>query len=90
MAIKQKQIPSTTKCPRNEAIKALSHIIGQLKEQNHAIILAVDADQTPLECSTSNRIKQHSIEWLRMEHSLDDPFILLNKDRLTSTTTTPF
>jgi hypothetical protein len=66
-----------TKCPRKEAIKALSDIIGKLQEEEHAIIIAIDANQTPEECRHSQGVRNHTIEWLRIEHDLDDPFISL-------------
>jgi hypothetical protein len=75
-----------SKCPRKEAIKALSRIIGKLQEEDHAIVLAVDANQTLAECRTSQGIKMHSIEWLRLEHDLQDPFINLTGNRPPSTT----
>jgi hypothetical protein len=49
-AKREKTIPKTTFCPRKEAIKALSTLITDLQEQNHAIILMVDANQTSKEC----------------------------------------
>jgi hypothetical protein len=42
-------VPYTTKCPRKEAIKALRIMIGDLQAKDHAIVLALDANQTPLE-----------------------------------------
>jgi hypothetical protein len=76
-------------CPRKEAIKALSTLLGTLQEQDHAIILLLDANQTPRECHTSQNIKKHSIEWLKMEHGLDDPFIELCGQRPPTTTLHP-
>lgn len=66
---------NSTFCPRKAAIKALSDVLTSLQEQNHAIILMVDANQTHQECYTNKGIKPHSIEWLRIEHGLDDPFV---------------
>jgi hypothetical protein len=88
-AIKKKQIPSNHLCPRKEAIKALSQIIGELQSQDHAIILTVDANQSVSECHSNMGLKTHTIEWLRIEHGLDDPFITLQGSRPTSTTNTP-
>jgi hypothetical protein len=34
----------------------------------------IDANQASNECVTTKGVKQHSIEWLRQEHGLDDPF----------------
>ncbi len=70
-ALKKKNLPSTTLCPRKEAIKALSSIIGELQSQDHAIILSIDANQTPSECQNASGVKPHTIEWLRIEHGLD-------------------
>ncbi len=63
-ALKKKNIPSPKLCPRIEAIKALSSIIGELQSQDYAIILSIDANQTPFECQTASGIKPHTIEWL--------------------------
>jgi hypothetical protein len=60
-ALKQKKAPSPTKCPRKEAILALSTVIGQLQEQNHSIILNIDANQTPLECHNEKGVKPCTI-----------------------------
>jgi hypothetical protein len=35
----------------------------------------IDANQASHECVTTKGVKLHSIEWLRLEHGLDDPFI---------------
>lgn len=88
-ALKSNKALLMNRCPRKEAIKALSDIIAALQEQDHAIILTIDANQTPLECQNANGIKPHSIEWLRMEHGLDDPFLLLHNKRPNTTTNTP-
>jgi hypothetical protein len=87
--LRKKQAPSTKCCPRKEAIKALSEKISELQEQDHAIILTIDANQTPLECRNTNGLKPYTIEWLRLEHGLDDAFLLLHGTRPDSTTTTP-
>jgi hypothetical protein len=74
-AKKQKRAPTSSFCPRKAAIKELSNTIASLQEQDHAIILMIDANQTSKECFSSKGIKTHSIEWLRIEHGMDDPFI---------------
>jgi hypothetical protein len=88
-AMNQKKHPSSNLCPRREAIKALSSIISELQSQDHAIILNIDANQTPTECYTKAGIKIHTIEWLKTEHGLDDPFLMLHDARPSSTTITP-
>jgi hypothetical protein len=85
-ALNNKSTPSTSKCPRREAIKALSQIIGELQQQDHAIVLTIDANQTSLESHNASGPKPHSIEWLRMEHGMDDPFEKLHGDRPSSIT----
>jgi hypothetical protein len=72
---KRSKIPLTTFCPRKAAIKALSDLLTYLQEQDHAIILMVDANQSHQECFTNKGVKIHSIEWLRIEHGLEDPFV---------------
>jgi hypothetical protein len=78
--------PAMTKCPRKEAIRALSTLIDELQEKDHAIILALDANQTPGECHTSTGLKKHSIEWLKVEHDLSDPFVEITGNRPPTTT----
>ncbi len=73
-AKKRKTKPSTNYCPRKAAIKELSKLLASLQEKDHSIILMIDANQVSHECFTAKGIKQHIIEWLRLEHGLDDPF----------------
>ncbi len=73
-AMKNKPLPICV-CPRKEAIKALGKIFEKLQFKNHAIILVVDANQTPAECFNGNGIIKHSIECPKVECSLDDPFL---------------
>jgi hypothetical protein len=87
-AMKRNKILPTSTCPRKEAIKALGNAIEDLQKRNHAIILMIDANQTPKESKTKATIKQHSIEWLRVEYGLTDPFIELVRGRPNTTTTT--
>ncbi len=73
---KKKRIKSRANyCPRKDAIKELSNLIASLQEQEHAIILMIDANQASIECVNSKGIEPHSIEWLRVEHGLDDQLI---------------
>jgi hypothetical protein len=79
---------SPNKCPRKEAIKAIGENIQDLQKQDHAIILMIDANQTINECKTKNSIITHSIEWLRIEYDLTDPFVDIMGKRPDSTTLT--
>jgi hypothetical protein len=88
-AMQNNTIWEPTKCPRKEAIKALSSIIKKLQDEDHAIVLAINANQTPTECYSKSTVRQYSIEWLRREHGLDDPFIELINQRPPSTTKNP-
>jgi hypothetical protein len=76
-------------CPRKEAIKELSHLIYELQVKGHAIILLLDANQTSKECHTKQTLKHHSIEWLRIEHGMTNPFVDLMQKRPDTTTLTP-
>jgi hypothetical protein len=89
VALKNNLIPSTSKCPRQEAIKALSQIIGELQQQDHAIVLTIDAHYMPLDCHNVSGPKCHSIEWLCMEHRLDNPLKTLHGKLTNSTALTP-
>lgn len=46
-------------------------------KKNHAIVLMIDANQSLNECFSGNQIKPFSIEWLRVQRGLEDPFITL-------------
>jgi hypothetical protein len=61
--------------------RALSQLIHTLQEQDHAILLALDANQTTKECYKGATLKNDTIEWLRQEHSLIDPFVELFQQR---------
>ncbi len=88
-ALKESTILPAIICPRKEAIKALGEIIGKLQEDNHAIILTIDANQTPQESLTRNGLKKYSIEWLRQEYGMQDPFVELCSTRPPTTTIHP-
>jgi hypothetical protein len=88
-ALKNNTIWNNNKCPRKEAIKALSQLIGDLQQQGHSIILAIDANQTPAECFSKSTLKPFSIEWLRQEHAMSDPFSDIFSKRPSTTTVTP-
>ncbi len=85
-AIKENKLWEKAKCPRKEANKALSEIIHTLQEQDHAILLALDANQTPKEYYKADTLKTDTIEWLRQEHGLIDPFMEMFQQRPQSTT----
>jgi hypothetical protein len=88
-AIKNGQALPPKMCPRQEAIKAIGEIIHELQSQNHALLLLIDANQTPKESTTKHTIKKYSIEWLRVTYGLTDPFIELLQQRPNTTTLTP-
>jgi len=46
-----------------------------LQQQGNAIILMLDANQTPAECCKGNQLKSYFIEWLRLQRGLQDPFL---------------
>lgn len=85
----KKNTPYQHKCPRKEAIKELYSTILELKSKNHSIILALDANQTSTSCYSKGTAKHHTIEWLRLETGLDDPFIQIHGHRPTTTTIHP-
>jgi len=82
------QLPQKDFCPRIEAIKCLDELISTLQQQQHGIILMLDANQTYQECTSMSSIKPHSIKWLRIRHGMDDPFRQLLDSRPYSTTQT--
>jgi hypothetical protein len=49
----------------------------------------LDANQTMRDCYKGSSVKKYSIEWLRLERGLTDPFVHLMNNRPNSTTTTP-
>ncbi|MFN9982340.1 MAG: hypothetical protein ACK53Y_20600, partial [bacterium] len=57
----QKCIPDKKYCPRKHAIQRLDTLILSLQKENHAIVLMLDANQTPSECWSSSNIKPFSI-----------------------------
>jgi len=87
--LKLGKLPNQKFCPRNNAIRNLNHLIMQLQQQHHAIILMIDANQSLPECFSGKDIKPFSIEWLRLQRGMDDPFIQLMQSRPNSTTIHP-
>jgi hypothetical protein len=83
------KLPNKKFCPRNNAIKNLNLLITQLQQQHHAIILMINANQSLSECFSGKIIKPFSIEWLRLQRGMDDPFIQLMQARPNSTTIHP-
>lgn len=88
-AMQDGKVPLDLPCPRKEAVKAIGEMIHKLQEDGHAIILTIDANQTPSECKTLSGIKPYSIEWLCIEYGMGDPFIELCSTRPPSTTIHP-
>jgi len=86
---KSGNIPSQKFCPRTNAIIQLNDIIKELQQQIHAIILMLDANQSLLECHKGKTIKPYSIEWLRVQWGMEDPFIKLKNSRPNTTTIIP-
>jgi len=78
-------LPSHSFCPHSDAIKWLDELIHSLQQQNHAIILMLDAHQS----SQESTVKPFSIEWLWLPCGMEDPFITLTGHCLNSTTQTP-
>jgi hypothetical protein len=88
-SIKSGLLPSKSFCPRIHAIRQLNNIIHNLQQQQHAILLMLDANQTVSECYKGNKLIPYSIEWLCLQRGMDDPFIKLLNARPNSTTVTP-
>jgi len=76
-------------CPRKHAIITLQAYIESLQKQDHAIILMVDANQASHECYSSTDVRPYTIEWLKIQCNLSDPFIDLVGKRPSSTTQIP-
>jgi hypothetical protein len=76
-------------CPQKNAILRIYDIILALQKQNHAVVLMLDANQSYAECFRGSRVRPYSIEWLRLQRGMDDPFISLMQARPNSTTFTP-
>jgi len=81
--------PSNKFCPRANAIQKLNGIIQHLQQQQHAIIVMLDANQSFSECFKGQTVKPYSIEWLRIQRGMEDPFIKLLNSRPNSTTIIP-
>ena len=64
----------------------INNLIQDLQQKQHAIIFMLDANQTLGECFKKDKIKQHTVEWLRLQRGMDDPFIQLMGHRPNSTT----
>jgi hypothetical protein len=60
-----------------------------LQQQNHAIILMIDAKQTMADCYKDSSVKPYSIEWLCIQRGMTDPFINNFGSCPNSTTQTP-
>jgi hypothetical protein len=83
------QLPKDSFCPRANSIKKLNKIMQELQQKKHAIVLMLDANQSLSECFPGKTIKPYTIEWLRIQRGMDDPFIHLMNSRPNSTTIFP-
>jgi len=81
--------PSSRFCPHAHAIKRLDALIQDLQQCHHAIILLLDANQALSECFAHAKVKPYSIEWLRFQRGVDDPFVQLHGQRPNFTTINP-
>jgi len=59
-------LPTPNHCQQKETIIHLDSLISTLQQQNHAIILMMDANQALHECFVNGSVRSHSIEWLRL------------------------
>jgi hypothetical protein len=87
--IKKGKMPKNKFCPRANAIKNLNNIISELQSKQHVVILMLDANQSLDECYMGKSVKPYSIEWLRLQRGMEDPFIQLMNSRPNSTTIIP-
>lgn len=67
----------------------LAVFIKALQEDGHAIMLGLDANETPEEASKENDIKYGSISWLLEQTGLNEVFDARHQVTPDSTTTTP-
>jgi len=63
--------------------------IMALKEAGHAIVLGIDANETPHESLRNGEIKQGSISWLLQQTGLEEVFETRHQMHPDSSTTTP-
>jgi len=73
-SLKHKKGASSSFCPQQNAIKHLNEMIMKLQPKQHAIVLMLDANQTLSECFKAGKLIPYTIEWLRIERGMDDPF----------------
>ena len=74
---------------RMKLVEDLVVFIQALKAEGHAIVLGLDANETPMECQKSNEIKYGSISWLLAQTELKEVFEERHNEAPDSTTTTP-
>ena len=79
----------STEFLRTKFINDLIAIILQLQAEGHAIILALDANETPEACIQNGTVKPGSIEFLLQETGLKEVFQERHHQTPDSTTTTP-
>lgn len=66
---------------RAHAIRSLDTHIASLSEQQHVIILLLDANQTLGGCINRKDVKTQTIEWLHISQGMEEPFISLTGSR---------
>jgi hypothetical protein len=81
--------PSSSFCPRSHSMKNLNKIIEHFQKEKHAVVLMLDANQSQQDCYNSKGVINFSIQWLKNERGLDDPFVQLIGHRPNSTTLFP-
>jgi hypothetical protein len=74
---------------QKDAIKPLNQLITELQQQNHAVVLMLDANQSYDNCFSGDTLKPYSIEWLRTQRGMPDPFVQKTGSKPNSTTLTP-
>ena len=79
----------STECLRVKFINDLIKLINELKAAGHAIILALDANETPAESLFNGAIREGSIEFLLQQTGLTEVFQHRHQQIPDSTTTTP-
>jgi hypothetical protein len=67
----------------------LNGIIQHQQQQQHAVIVMLDVNQSISECFKGQTVKPYSIECLCLQQGMEDPFIKLLNSRPNSTTIIP-
>ena len=74
---------------RKKFVEDLALFITSLQNDGHAIVLGLDANETPEESIKNNEVKQGSISWLLDQTGLQEVFNSQHSHLPDSTTTTP-